>query len=56
MLYPICAQYAAESLLGANPVRDVQRLRSEYERTVGERAGQPGSRIVLVGYPGWMVP
>jgi hypothetical protein len=23
---------------------------------VAERAGQPGSRIVLVGYPAWMVP
>jgi hypothetical protein len=41
--------------LHAKHVRELPEL-AEYERAVGERAGRPGSRIVLVGYPAWMVP
>jgi hypothetical protein len=41
--------------LHAKHARELPDL-AEYERAVGERACQPGSRIVLVGYPAWTVP
>jgi hypothetical protein len=41
--------------LHAKHVRELPDL-AQYERAVGERACQPSSRIVLVGYPAWMVP